>query len=236
MKIVDAIRRLFRTSSREKSREEITEESSCRVDIHPQDRDKVRLHIAGSHNTVRIGKLSEQMHSFIDISIYGDCCSVVIDDNFYTTSGVHILLGLDHHNYGKIEHSSLHIGKDTTMESARIITFNSHAAIVVGSDCMFSENVMLYNTDSHPIYDRYSGEIMNYVGNMTIGDHCWLGMNVKILKNVSLAEGCIVGAEALVTGNITEKYCILAGVPARVIKRNVAWKRSDRRWIRGRVC
>ena len=95
---------------------------------------------------------------------------------------------------------------------------------------------MLYNTDSHPIYDKETGKILNYVKDMTIGNHCWLGMNVKLLKNTSIADNTIVGADAVVTKNFNEPNCILAGVPARIVRKNVDWKRSDIKWINGEEC
>lgn len=211
-------------------------DTSCIIDINPLDLKKVRLNVQGKNNVIKIGSLSEKMFSIIDISIYGDNCSVYIDDNFYTSYGIHILLGLNHQNYGKIENTHLKIGKDTSIESARIVTFNSNCSISIGNECMLSENIMLYNTDSHPIYNKGTGKIINYVKNLTIGDHCWLGMNVKILKNVSIADGCIVGAEAVVTKSILESNCIIAGIPARIVKKGVDWKKSDKNWIKGVVC
>ena len=52
---------------------------------------------------------------------------------------------------------------------------------------------------------------------VTIGDDCWIGRRVMILPGVHIAEGCVIGAGAVVTKDIPP-YSVAAGVPARVIK------------------
>ena len=228
------LKNIFKSKRKKKTKLEF--DSSNIIDINPLDLNKVNLNIQGKNNKIEIKNFSEEMLSKIEISIYGDNCSVFIDENFYISYGVHILLGLNHKNYAKINNTHLKIGKNTTIESARIITFNSNNTISVGDECMLSENVMLHNTDSHPIYNKETGEIINYVHDMTIGNSCWLGMNVKILKNSFIADNCIIGADSIITKKFTEQNCILAGVPAKVVRRNIDWKRSDIKWVNGEIC
>lgn len=52
-----------------------------------------------------------------------------------------------------------------------------------------------------------------------LGDHCWLGTNVVITPGVVLGPHTVVGANAVVTKSFPEGYCVLGGVPAKVIKR-----------------
>jgi acetyltransferase-like isoleucine patch superfamily enzyme len=49
-----------------------------------------------------------------------------------------------------------------------------------------------------------------------LGDDCWIGANAAILDNVG--DGAVVGAGAVVTGPV-EPYAIVAGNPARVLRR-----------------
>lgn len=51
-----------------------------------------------------------------------------------------------------------------------------------------------------------------------IGNNVWLGANVVILPEVEIADGCIIGAGAVVTKSFLEKNKIIVGNPARVIK------------------
>ncbi len=46
----------------------------------------------------------------------------------------------------------------------------------------------------------------------------WIGRNVTLLSGVTIARGCTVAACAVVTKS-TPPYCVIAGVPARAIKR-----------------
>lgn len=227
------LKKIFHKKKQEPNR--VADDSTV-IHIHPEDSHKIWLNVQGKNNVINIGKLSPKIVGDIHISVYGDNCSVNIGDRFFTCYGVHILLGLNHENYGKITASHLKIGNNTSIEGARIITFNSHNTISVGDECMLSENIMLYNTDSHPIYDKSTGKIINYVKDMTIGRHCWLGMNVKMLKNTALPDNTIVGAQAVITKSFTQPNCIIAGMPARVVKQNVEWKRSDIRWVKGEEC
>lgn len=52
-----------------------------------------------------------------------------------------------------------------------------------------------------------------------IGRHCWLSANCVILPEVELGDNTIVGAGAVVTKSFPEGNCVLAGVPAKVIRR-----------------
>lgn len=54
-----------------------------------------------------------------------------------------------------------------------------------------------------------------------IGDDCWIGMNAVILPGVTLGNHTVVGAGAVVTKSVPEGYCILAGNPAKVIRKLV---------------
>jgi acetyltransferase-like isoleucine patch superfamily enzyme len=52
-----------------------------------------------------------------------------------------------------------------------------------------------------------------------IESFCWLGANVVVLPGVKLAEHTIVAAGAVVTKSFLEGDCVIAGVPARVVKK-----------------
>jgi len=52
-----------------------------------------------------------------------------------------------------------------------------------------------------------------------IGNNCWIGANAVILPGVKLADHTIVAAGAVVTKSILEGDCIVAGIPAKVIKK-----------------
>lgn len=54
---------------------------------------------------------------------------------------------------------------------------------------------------------------------ITIGEKCWIGMNSTILGGVILGPHTTVGAGSVVTKSFPEGYCVIAGNPAKVIKK-----------------
>lgn len=63
-----------------------------------------------------------------------------------------------------------------------------------------------------------------------IGNDVWIGCGSIILSGVSIGDGAIIGAGAVVTKNVSP-YSIVAGVPAKEIKtRNKEFDLSDLQW------
>ncbi|MGA2258645.1 MAG: DapH/DapD/GlmU-related protein [Thermoguttaceae bacterium] len=65
-------------------------------------------------------------------------------------------------------------------------------------------------------HDPRSAEFADSGGDVLIGDRVWIGYRALILPCVSLGEGAVVAAGAVVTGNV-DPFTIVAGVPARKI-------------------
>ena len=61
-------------------------------------------------------------------------------------------------------------------------------------------------------------EDMPYKGDTVIGNDVWIGQNVTILPGVHIGDGSIIGANSVVGSNI-EPYNIVAGNPAKVIRK-----------------
>ncbi len=55
-------------------------------------------------------------------------------------------------------------------------------------------------------------------GPVLIGENVWVGDNVIIVGPVTIRDGAIIGANSVVRGNVPA-YTIIAGIPARVVKR-----------------
>jgi phosphonate metabolism protein (transferase hexapeptide repeat family) len=53
---------------------------------------------------------------------------------------------------------------------------------------------------------------------VTIGNDCWIGHGAIILPNVSVGDGAVIAAGAVVSRNVPP-YTIVGGVPARPIRR-----------------
>ena len=84
--------------------------------------------------------------------------------------------------------------------------------IVMGSDVYVAPNVRFHASGHDPEdLSRHIG------GQITVGDHVWIGAGAIILPGVTIGDGSVVGAGSVVTNSIPPN-CVAAGVPARVIK------------------
>lgn len=61
-----------------------------------------------------------------------------------------------------------------------------------------------------------------------IGKNCFIGMGVAIQAGTILGEQCIVGANSVVRGTFPD-YCVIAGVPAKIIK---IYNKESGEWVR----
>jgi acetyltransferase-like isoleucine patch superfamily enzyme len=86
--------------------------------------------------------------------------------------------------------------------------------IVLGRGSYLSPNVGLITTN-HVLenLDRFDAP-----RDIVIGERCWVGMNAVILPGVVLGDRTIVAAGAIVTKSFPAGYCVVGGVPARVLK------------------
>jgi len=122
------------------------------------------------------------------------------------------------------------IGDRTTFQGVGIAVSEQSSLVRIGTDCLFSYGIDIRSGDSHSIIDLQTNERINYAQDVDIGDHVWIGADVRILKGVKIGSNSIVGSNAVVTKSIPE-HSMAAGIPARVIKSNVTWSR--RRIFRG---
>jgi len=65
-------------------------------------------------------------------------------------------------------------------------------------------------------HDPGSPDFSNRGGPVIIGDHVWIGYRAVILPGVSIGEGAVIAAGAVVTRDV-EPFAIMAGVPARKV-------------------
>ena len=88
--------------------------------------------------------------------------------------------------------------------------------ITIGDDVLFGPEVMVtaasyrYN-DGHPVTAQAMDE-----GDVIIGNDVWIGTRAVVLPGARIGDGAIIGAGALVRGEIPP-MAIAVGTPARVI-------------------
>ncbi len=64
----------------------------------------------------------------------------------------------------------------------------------------------------------FLGEPADKVGDIVVGNDVWFGTRVVVLPGVRVADGCVIGAGSVVTGDLAEPYGIYAGNPVRLIR------------------
>ena len=132
---------------------------------------------------------------------------------------------------------TLHIGKNCRMgDNVHIVAYQN---VTIGDDCLFASKIFVSDT-SHGVYNMVGSENgpdippndkKLYFAPVSIGNRVWVGENVCVLKGVTIGNGCIIGANSVVTKSVPDG-CIVAGNPARVIKKwnceTLAWERADK--------
>ena len=56
-----------------------------------------------------------------------------------------------------------------------------------------------------------------------IGDHVWIGARAVVLKGVTIGDGAVIAAGAVVTHDVPA-HTLVGGVPAKIIKQNIVWE------------
>jgi len=95
--------------------------------------------------------------------------------------------------------------------------------VTIGNNCLLSFNIDIRTSDSHSIIDVATDKKINHAKNVSIGNHVWIGEHVIILKGVAINDDSIVAAGSVVTKSADEKGIIVAGNPARIVKRHITW-------------
>lgn len=173
------------------------------------------LKVLGSHNDIVFGN---------NVSIN---CQIRIQGDHNR-----LYIGNDCHLRGQIlikgKSQTVSIGESTTFQSVYLLC-QEGCDIIIGHHCMFSREIEVRTTDAHSLVDLATGERINQAKTVNIGDHVWIGLRALINKGASIPSDCIVGASAFVNGVHSESHTVLAGVPAKVVRRNVTWHRGRQR-------
>ena len=89
--------------------------------------------------------------------------------------------------------------------------------ITIGDDVIIAKEVCIRDSDRHSIDGSDS------VSPITIGNHVWIGTRATILKGVTIGDGAVVAAGAVVVHDVPP-HCLVGGVPAKIIRNNIEWK------------
>ena len=101
--------------------------------------------------------------------------------------------------------------------------YSNHNLVIL--DCAkvkFGNNVFIgpnsgFYTAEHPIDANARNRGLEYAKPIIVGDNVWIGGGVTVVAGVNIGNNVVVGAGAVVTKDIPDN-CVVAGVPARIIK------------------
>lgn len=119
----------------------------------------------------------------------------------------------------------IRVGDGCTFRNCEI-EIGTRGHVIIGRDVMVSRGVVLFQHDGHLIFDANTGKRLNAGKNITVGNHVWLGRQCMLLGGAQIPDNTVVGAESVTSKQFTETDTIIAGSPARVVRRGVLWARD----------
>lgn len=105
-------------------------------------------------------------------------------------------------------HAMIMIGNHVEMSGTSIV---SNHSVTIGNNVLIGANCQIGDRDGHS--NRYKSSPKPII----IENDVWLGMNVTVLKGVTIGENSIIGANSVVTKDIPANS-IAAGNPCSVIR------------------
>lgn len=127
---------------------------------------KSMLTILGDNNSIEIRDGAKIRSS--NIRLKGNNIKLYIGENVEFTGVV----------VSAFMNCTFSVGKNTTLGNGEF-TIAEEKSIVLGEDCMLAHGYDIRTSDMHPIYDQNTGERLNYGASIQIGNHVWLGRNVR---------------------------------------------------------
>lgn len=110
----------------------------------------------------------------------------------------------------------------------RIICFNNKSRLEIGNYCSIAQDVKFILDADHHIdtISTYPFKVKHLKtvafeafgkGDIIVKDDVWIGYGASILSGITLGQGSVIAAGAVVTKDVPP-YAIVGGNPARVIK------------------
>ncbi|PMO59268.1 hypothetical protein BCT07_09665 [Vibrio breoganii] len=152
-------------------------------------------------------------------TILGKGCRINWTVSFCGTKPITIGRQCSLRNYAVLSpgHGSISIGNNSAIGAFNY--FDGNGGIEVGNDVRFGPHCAVYSAN-HTFADidhTIASQPLDYA-KVIIEDDVWVGSHSVILAGVRIGTGTVISAGSIVTKDV-EPYCVVAGVPAKVIKR-----------------
>ncbi|HEX4866498.1 MAG TPA: acyltransferase [Acidimicrobiales bacterium] len=92
--------------------------------------------------------------------------------------------------------------------------------VVIGAEAMLADGC--YVSDTNHIYEDVTEPIkrqgLREGRRVEIGPGAWLGIGAVVCGNVRVGRNAVIGARSVVTSDVPD-FCVVAGNPARIVRR-----------------
>ena len=166
----------------------------------------------GSNTQIDIGQVGSSFLKRIHITAGNDCHIVL-----KSFRALNSTIGISMSNSCVLD-----IAEGQNFNGVCLFQLPEPSRIIVGSDCGWADGIVL-TSDYHSLIDASSGRRINHAKDVAIGDRVGFCRDFTILKGANIGNDSVVAAKALVTSGTYENNVVLAGNPAKVVKRNIAW-------------
>ena len=107
---------------------------------------------------------------------------------------------------------NIKIGKNVFINSG--CCFQDQGGIEIGDNTLIGQQVVIA-TLNHDMNPNFRANM--FPKSVKIGSNVWVGAKATILPGVTIGNGAVIAAGAVVTKNVPER-AVVAGVPAKIIK------------------
>jgi len=104
---------------------------------------------------------------------------------------------------------------ESTIVCAKEITF--------GDDCLLSWDILVMDTDEHPLYNK-ENERINPDKPIVVGNHVWIGCKCVLLKGANVPDNTVLAAGTLLKSSFVGENQIIGGNPPTILKGDVRWE------------
>ena len=148
-------------------------------------------------------ELNAKYHEFDERrEIFSELIGQELDENFRVFTPFYT-------DFGK----NIHLGKNVFINAD--CKFQDQGGIYIGDDTLIGHNVVLATLNHEEDPENRENLI---AAPIKIGNKVWIGSNATILPGVTVGDGAIIAAGAVVTKDV-DSMSIVAGVPAKFVRK-----------------
>ena len=168
-----------------------------------------KIRIKGEGNSIELKKGSFKR---VKITIEGNNNLITIDKDVVAKNIEIIIRGSNH---------TFSIGSGTEVGGASVVLCGQNSKIEIGKNCLLASGISFKSCDGHAIY--HNSKVINNSKSIAVSDNVWIAQDVTFLKGSAVGRDSVVGMNSLVLSQIDETNIILAGSPAKILKRDITW-------------